>query len=157
LNKNVLYLLSVLEPLEKIKIYSKDFPDADEFYEANYQKDFNATLTLLIAIGEDVKNLEESIKEKSPSTDWQSIIDMRNILSHNYRGVDKDIVWDITANYLDPLKESCIELLKSLAPSREKLGRILNTSYYKEIKYLEDLIYQSGTDESQQRPGQNGI
>lgn len=145
MNKNVLYLLSVLESIEKIKIYTKGFSDADEFYEANFQKDFNATLTLLIAIGEDVKNLDESVKVKSPSTDWQAIVDMRNILSHNYRGVDEDIVWDIIVNYLDRLKTTCIDLLKSLNPPKGKLKNILNTPYYKEIRYLEFLLPEPGT------------
>jgi uncharacterized protein with HEPN domain len=146
LNENILYLLSVLESIEKIKIYTRDFSDADEFFEANYQKDFNATLNVLIAIGEDVKNLDESLKKKIPSIDWQSIVDMRNILSHNYRGVDRDIVWDIVVDYIEPLKTKCIELLKGLKPNKKKLKSILNTSYYREIKYLEDLIYKSESD-----------
>jgi hypothetical protein len=58
--------------------------------------------------------------------------------------------------YLEPLKESCIELLKGLAPSREKLGGILNTFFYKEIKYLEDLIFDSAADKSQPLPGRTG-
>lgn len=140
MNKNVLYLLSVLESIEKIKIYTNEYSNADEFFEANHQKDFNATLNLLIAIGEDVNNLDEALKNKIATIEWQSIVDMRNILSHNYRGVDRDIVWDIINDYLEPLKKACIELLKGLKPGKEKLKKILNTSYYKEIKYLEDLI-----------------
>jgi uncharacterized protein with HEPN domain len=149
LNKNILYLLSVLESIEKIKLYTTGFTDVEEFFEANYQKDFNASLTLLISIGEDVKNLEENVKEKSPDTDWQSIVDMRNILSHNYRGVDKDIVWDIIFNYLDPLKKTRIELLRYLNPTKEKLSNILNTFFFKEIRYLEELIYQPGISDAQ--------
>jgi uncharacterized protein with HEPN domain len=142
LNKNILYLLSVLESIEKIELYSSDYSDADGFFEANTQKDFNATLTLLIAVGEDVKNLEESVKMISPSTDWQSIVDMRNILSHNYRGVDKDIVWDIINAHLAPLKTTCIELLRYLNPPKEKFIAIIDTPYYKEICYLKDLIFE---------------
>ncbi len=133
-------MLSVLESIEKIKIYSAEYLDADAFFEADYQKSFNATLNLLIAIGEDIKKLDESIKKKSPATPWQSIADFRNILSHNYRGVDKDIIWDIISTYLDPLKETCIDLLKRLNPPGDKFKAVLNTSYYKEIKYLEGLI-----------------
>jgi len=155
LNENVLYLLSVLESIEKIKIYTRGFSDADEFFEANYQKDFNATLNLLIAIGEDVKKLDESLKEKIPSIDWQSIVDMRNILSHNYRGVDRDIVWDIVVDYIEPLKTECIELMKGLKPNKEKLNNILNSSYYREIKYLKDLIVENprGEEESSSDQG----
>lgn len=141
MNKNILYLLSILESIEKIAIYTKDFEDADQFFESDYQKDFNATLNLIIAVGEDAKNLDESLKLKSSDIDWQSIVDMRNILSHNYRGVDKDIVWDIVTTYLEPLKEECIDFLKELKPDRTKLKSILNTSYYREVRYVEDLIY----------------
>ena len=153
MNKNILYLLSVLESIEKIKLYTKEYSDADDLFDANYQKDFNATLTLLIALGEDVKNLEESVKEKSPSTDWQSIVDMRNILSHNYRGVDKDIVWDIIVNYLDPLKTASINLLKNLNPQKDKFKNILNTDYYREVKYLYDLLFPTEASRSEAEPG----
>lgn len=153
MNKNVLYLLSVLESIEKIKIYTKEYSDADQFFEANYQKDFNATLTLLIAVGEDVKNLDESLKKKHSSIEWQSIVDMRNILSHNYRGVDKDIVWDIIVDYIVPLKTACIELLKGLKPNKEKLKNILSTSYYKEVQYLEDLICKPEPSDEQSAAG----
>lgn len=149
MNENILYLLSIFESIEKIKIYTRDFSDADEFFEANYQKDFNATLNLLIAIGEDVKKLDESLKKKIPSIDWQSIVDMRNILSHNYRGVDRDIVWDIIVDYIEPLKTECIELLKGLKPNKKKLKNILNSFYYREIKYLEDLIFKEPRGEQE--------
>lgn len=131
----------MLESIEKIKIYSAGYLDVDEFFEADFQKGFNATLNLLIAIGEDVKKLDDSLKKASSTIPWQSITDFRNILSHDYRGVDKDIIWDIISTYLDPLKETCIDLLKLLNPPLDKFKPILNTSYYKEIKYLEELIF----------------
>ena len=135
-------MLSVLESIEKIKIYSGNYTDADQFYEADHQKDFNASLTLLIAIGEDVKNLDDSIKKKQPAIEWQSIVDLRNILSHNYRGVDKDIVWDIIADYIEPLRTTCIKILKGLKPNKKKFLNVLNTPYYMEVRYLEDLIFE---------------
>lgn len=143
MNKNILYLLSVLESVAKIKIYTKEFSDADELFEANYQKDFNATLNLLIAIGEDVKNLDNALKAKNSDFDWQSVVDMRNILSHNYRGTDRDIIWDIVTNYLDPLRDICLSLMVELKPDRNKLKNILETPFYKEIRDIENHIYGS--------------
>jgi hypothetical protein len=87
------------------------------------------------------KKLDNSLKKVSSTIPWQSITDFRNILSHDYRGMDKDIIWDIINTYLDPLKDTCIDLLKLLNPPLDKFKSILNTSYYKEIKYLEELIF----------------
>lgn len=140
MNKQILYLLSILESVEKVKIYSHDYSDAEVFFEADHQRDFNASLNLLIAIGEDVKKLDEKIKEKAPEVEWSSIVAMRNELSHNYRGIDKDIVWDIIQNYLTPLKEACIYLLLGFQPERKKLEKIVDTVYYKELKYVLSLL-----------------
>ncbi len=52
-SKNMLYILTMLEAIEKVFIYSSGFVDEEEFYDANRQLNFNATVNLLIAIGED--------------------------------------------------------------------------------------------------------
>lgn len=41
-SKNVLYILTMLEAIEKIFIYSADFEDEEKFYLANKQLNFNA-------------------------------------------------------------------------------------------------------------------
>ena len=51
-SKNLTYILTILEAIEKISYYSKEFEDEEEFYFANKQLNFNATVNLLIAIGE---------------------------------------------------------------------------------------------------------
>jgi len=52
-SKNILYILTMLESIEKIFIYSSDFEDEEKFYFANKQLNFNATANLLISIGEE--------------------------------------------------------------------------------------------------------
>jgi hypothetical protein len=49
--KNLVYVLTILEAIEKIKIYSSDFENPDDFLWANQQLNFNGTVNLLIAIG----------------------------------------------------------------------------------------------------------
>ena len=46
-SKNILHILTMLEAIEKIFIYSADFKDAEEFYFKNKQLNFNATVNLL--------------------------------------------------------------------------------------------------------------
>lgn len=47
-NKDLLYLLRILEAIEKILLYSKQYNTADEFLFSNDQKDYNASLLLMM-------------------------------------------------------------------------------------------------------------
>lgn len=51
-NKDLLYLLRILEAIEKILLYSKEYNTAEEFLFNNHQKDYNASLLLMMQIGE---------------------------------------------------------------------------------------------------------
>ena len=63
-SKNMLYILTMLEAIEKVFIYSSDFVDEQEFYDANRQLNFNATVNLLIAIGEENKKIDKDLKNE---------------------------------------------------------------------------------------------
>ena len=54
-SRNMLYILTILEAIEKISLYCDAFEDEEQFYQANNQLNFNATVNLLIAIGEENK------------------------------------------------------------------------------------------------------
>lgn len=133
-------MLTILEAIEKIKIYSSVFNDAITFYESNDQKEFNAVLNLLIAIGEEAKKIDDNLKADVVEIDWIAIVGLRNKLSHDYRGVDIDIVWDIVRHYLDPLKLACIKVLQHIDFDIAKLNKILSSSYYKNIRYLTTIL-----------------
>ena len=132
-----MYLISILEAIEKIKIYKNEFTNANDFFEANLQKEFNATLNLLIAIGEEAKKIDDKLKSIS-GFDWKPIVGLRNFLSHNYRGIDPNIIWDIINNKLNKLKEVCILLVKKTKIKKEQIVTVLDSPYYKNIKYLLD-------------------
>jgi len=54
-DKNVLYIVSAISAIEKINIYSNHFITPAAFLEANNQMNFNAAVTLLVAIAEETK------------------------------------------------------------------------------------------------------
>ena len=137
MNKNILYLLSILEAIEKIKVYRNGFNSASDFFEANLQKEFNATLNLLIAIGEEARKIDDKLKSMI-DFNWKSVVGLRNFLSHNYRGIDPSIIWDIVNNKLNKLKEVCVLLVKKIGVEKEKISIVLDSPYYKNIKYLLD-------------------
>ena len=61
-SKNMLYILTILEAIEKIFYYAKDYEDDEQFFYADKQVYFNATVNLLIAIGEENKKIEDGLK-----------------------------------------------------------------------------------------------
>jgi uncharacterized protein with HEPN domain len=49
-------------------------------------------------IGEAVKQIADSVRQKYPSIEWRAIAGMRDRLIHSYFGVDYEIVWDVVSN-----------------------------------------------------------
>ena len=110
-SKNILYIVSALAAIEKINLYTQEFISPGSLLEANNQMNFNATTTLLIAIAEETKKIDENLLEKQPDIKWQNISEMRNILAHDYRGVDPEIVFDVIKNEVPKLKIAFIEMI----------------------------------------------
>jgi uncharacterized protein with HEPN domain len=137
--KNLTYILTMLEAIEKIFIYSSNFEDEEDFYHANKQLNFNASVNLLIAIGEENKKIDENLKI-SKEINWKNISALRDKISHNYRGIDEYIVWDIIQNYLPKLKIVLIKMIPKIEDYKIYLKEALNSEYYEDLKYLEKLI-----------------
>ena len=47
-----------------------------------------------------------------PDFPWRIIKDFRNIIVHEYFGVDSEMVWDISTNELKNLKEKLLHILE---------------------------------------------
>lgn len=63
-------------------------------------KTIDAVIRNFEIIGEASKNLPEEIKKKYPEIPWQEMYYLRNKVSHEYFGVDYEIIWDVAINYL---------------------------------------------------------
>lgn len=138
-SKNILYILTMLEAIEKIFIYSSDFKDEEEFYSKNKQLNFNTTVNLLISIVEENKKIDSDLK-LSNKINWKNISAMRDKISHNYRGIDESMVWEIIKDYLPVLKELLIEMLPKIENNKLYIDEALTTKYYAELTYLKKLF-----------------
>lgn len=130
--KNILYIISSLAAIEKRIIYTKEFNTPLELLEANNQMNFNATNTLLIAIAEETKKIDIQLLKTEYDIQWQNIADMRNILVHDYRGIDPEIVFDVIKNELPKLNTALLNLL-GLLP-QDLVQEVLATRQYQSLK-----------------------
>jgi len=109
--KDYFCLLNMLDAIDKIKQYALPFPSADEFWETSQA--FEASLMNFIIIGEMIEKLSDELKDASESEiNWHKIKKFRNILAHNYFGVDAEEVWQIIHNSLPKLETQLSELIK---------------------------------------------
>jgi uncharacterized protein with HEPN domain len=64
---------------------------------------FDAVLRNLEVIGEAVKNVSESTRQKHSNVKWRKIAGFRDIVAHEYFGVNDETVWDIVENEIPAL------------------------------------------------------
>ena len=64
-------------------------------------------------IGEAVNNLPEEFKEKHSGIPWREISGMRNVLIHEYFGINMERVWNLIDKDLTELKEKVEEIKES--------------------------------------------
>ncbi len=108
--KDKLNIQTLLEALGKITQYSSGYKNADEFYEN--QRDFDASMMNFIIIGEMVLRLSDKFIEENSQIDWFKIRGFRNIVAHDYFGIDAEEVWQIMKAHLPKLQNDLHAILK---------------------------------------------
>lgn len=81
----------------------------------HFKKDFktvDAVIRNFEIIGEASKNLDSKIKLKYPDVPWQEMYYLRNRVSHEYFGVDYEIIWDVAMNYLPDNKLQIVLIIE---------------------------------------------
>jgi uncharacterized protein with HEPN domain len=57
-----------------------------------------------LILGEAVAALSDDFKEEHSDIPWSKIVGMRNVLIHNYFGIDLDVVWSVVEDDLPELQ-----------------------------------------------------
>ena len=104
-------LLHISDAIKEIENYIAN--SSYEDFQSNSMMQF-ATVKQLEIIGEASNQLTEHFKKLYREFEWREIIGLRNILIHEYFGIDTKIVWDILQIDLPKLKSQVEEILKQI-------------------------------------------
>jgi len=107
-----LFLNDMLTAMEKVQSYTKDMT-YDEFVATPVV--FDAVIRNLEIIGEAARNVVTQ-GEDTADIPWKNIVGLRNILIHEYFGIDPDIIWQIVTrnipDTIDLVRETIAKLPK---------------------------------------------
>jgi len=104
------YLDHMLKCIGLIEDYSKG--GMREFL--GDRKTQDAVIRNLQTIAESAKRLPDTMKDKHPEVSWKAVGGLRNVLVHDYLGVDVKQVWEIVSKDLPGLKRA-LEAMKKEA------------------------------------------
>lgn len=102
-----LYFMDILDSGSAIQEFVKGI-SFEEF--CNDRKTYSAVIREFEIIGEAVGKIPSELKQKRTDVEWQDIKDFRNLLIHEYFGVDLEIVWKIIQDDLPILMNAVREI-----------------------------------------------
>lgn len=100
------FIEDILVSIKKIQTYVESL-SFEEF--SHDEMRIDAVLCNLEIIGEAAGRISSDVREKYPDIEWRKIVGLRNVLIHEYSGVNLKIVRDIIENKLSPLKDGLLK------------------------------------------------
>lgn len=107
-----LYLLHISESLQRIEEYVIGGKEA--FFADRKTQD--AVLHNLQTLAESSQRLSDALKASRPEIDWRGIAGLRNILVHDYLGINLPRVWEIVEVFLPQLRAAVSLWLETWPP-----------------------------------------
>ncbi len=118
MSRDRLRLLHIRDAIDRIRSYASN---DSQFFDDSLVQD--AVIRNLEVIGEAVRSLAAETTDRRPDLPWAQIAAMRNRLIHGYFTVDLQLVWDVVAHDLEPLRNAVTDLLAEDKESQTDLGK----------------------------------
>ena len=98
----------MLECIGLIEVYTSGKTKLDFLGSVQLQ---DAVTRRIEIIGEASKNIPVEIKTKYPDVRWKEISGMRDILVHEYFGIDLELTWRVVTTDLPELKKKILKII----------------------------------------------
>ncbi|MBF0380325.1 MAG: DUF86 domain-containing protein [Magnetococcales bacterium] len=100
MERDISYFDDILESAKLAISYIEETDKASFLSDVRTQ---DAVVRRIEIIGEAARRLSEKGRENLPELPWHAMISMRNLMIHEYDGVDYALVWETVKNDLPPL------------------------------------------------------
>ena len=105
---DIVYLRHILECIRRIE---EDIADGRDVFMASHTLQ-DAVLRNLQTMSESTQRLSDDLKAAHPEIEWRRIVTFRNVLVHDYLGIDVERVWEITQRDIPELKQAILAMLE---------------------------------------------
>ena len=103
---DAVYIEHMLTCIDRVLEYIGS--DKDAFYQSTLVQD--AVLRNLQVMAESSQRMSDGLKDQYPMIPWREIAGFRNILVHDYLGIDCDAVWSVVEQDLPELKKTLLSM-----------------------------------------------
>jgi uncharacterized protein with HEPN domain len=107
LKDDAVYLRHIIECIRRIEENTSEGVDA---FRASHTRQ-DAVIRNLQVLTESCRRLSDDLKANWPRIDWRRISAFRNVVVHDYLGLDLELIWDITQRDIPELKGTVGEML----------------------------------------------
>jgi uncharacterized protein with HEPN domain len=104
-------LQHILDAISEIENYTKGVDFAQ--FSSNSML-FNACVRQLEIVGEAVNRLSDDLIANNPDVEWRKVTGLRNMLIHEYFGIDDKLIWSIIQKNIPDLKDKVGVIVSNL-------------------------------------------
>lgn len=103
-----LFLSDILTAIDRIADYVAPH-DLASFIASGLVQD--AVVRNLEILGEAARNIPDDLREEHPEVPWRRMIGLRNIVAHQYFGVDETVIWKIATDDVPSIVPAITKML----------------------------------------------
>lgn len=108
------YVAHILRCILRIEEYTVD--GRDRFFSSHLIQD--GVLRNLQVMSESTQHLSDALRSRHPDVEWKALAGFRNVLVHDYLGVDLESVYRAISEDMPKLKAAC-EAMQQVLPKAE--------------------------------------
>lgn len=105
-----IHLLHILDCAEQIALYT----GAGRAEFDRDRKTQDAVLRNLQTLSESISRISDGLRQRHPEVEWRNIAAFRNVVVHDYLGLDLNLIWDVVEKDLPELKAKIAAIVAAM-------------------------------------------